>query len=434
MTDLKKISASVSGPIIFFASLLSLLYALGLADTKAIAVALVVIFILIESVRLNGKQKLIISVLSGLGLCTFLISLYFDGQRTIIDVLGEHLKLVMLLAAISFIRLVSTIERAPDKVGMPSYLTTLGGMHVFSAVANFSSVFMVGEQLYRNKKLGALSQIILGRGFSMAVLWSPFLSILPLTLEIVPNLTLQDVVPYTLALTFIGIGYTIFEAKTLHANELEEYSGYPLKRTTLVLPIALIMAVLVVSWIKPSLATVTVVTIFSLLVPISLLLFKTGLVATASTLTNHVVNRISETRGEIGLFFSAGVLAGGVKACLAVGLITMPIDHTNATVASIVLIAIYVIASMGVHQFALVAIFAGLLHDITTTPVLMAIAYILGTSLAMSGTMFSALSFILQSLFGCGLKSVVSLNFKYTIIMIVSAVIFMHVIEFFGVH
>jgi hypothetical protein len=55
-------------------------------------------------------------------------------------------------------------------------------------------------------------------------------------------------------------------------------------------------------------------------------------------------------------------------------------------IATFVLVSIVLFAAIGIHQFALVAIFMGFFADVTTTPTLMAIAYIMGTSISMSGS------------------------------------------------
>ncbi len=85
----------------------------------------------------------------------------------------------MLLTAISFIGMASNVSCDISKPGIRSFITTLLGMHVFSSVANFSSVIVVGDQIKKNEGIDQLSQLVLSRGFGMAVLWSPFLSLLP---------------------------------------------------------------------------------------------------------------------------------------------------------------------------------------------------------------------------------------------------------------
>lgn len=424
----------ISGLVIFLTLLLALIDTFGQADLSDAATLTAWAFVVLEFNRLTSKQRLPIYLLLGTG-CSFIAWAWYSGAEIQpLAILGEHLKLAMLLAAVNFIRLSTRLEQVNSKPGIRSFTTTLGGMHVLSSVANFSSMLLVGEQLKRKGTLSSLSQIILARGFSLAILWSPFLSILPLVLEQVPGTELYSIYPFTLGLALFGLLYTIVEAHYRQPSDIKCYQGYPMTTGTLLMPVSLIATILLVSWLWPNLPTVGVVSMLAMLTPLALLTVQQGPLEAGQRLTTHIVQRLADTRGEISLFLSAGFLAAGVKACITAGLFSLPFAYTDATVAIFVMWSITVLAFLGIHQFALVATYAGLLADVTTAPTLMAIAYIIATSVSMSGSLFSGVNFILQARFNCGGRTILRNNLTYSVLMLVAASLLIYMMQLMGIH
>lgn len=424
---------TLSGLLIFATLVMALINTFGLAVLALPATLTAWAFVLLEYLRLNRKQRIQISVLCAIGAAFTGWAWSQGSDAQLIDLLGEHLKLAMLLAAVNFIRLSTQLAPATDSPGPRSFLLTLGGMHLFSSVANFSSMLLVGEQIKRKGTLSPLSQIILARGFSLAIMWSPFLSILPLVLEQVPGAELYSIYPFSAALAVIGLLITFLDVRHRHNDEYHHYSGFPMTLGTLLLPLCLISTILLAAWIWPQLPTVGAVSLLAILTPLMLLTLRRGPLQATSRVIEHITQRLADTRAEISLFLSAGFLAAGVKACIAVGLIDLPFTHTDATVASMVMISIVVLAYLGIHQFALVAICAGLLADVTTAPTLMAIAYIVATSVSMSGSTFSGVNFILQARFACPARSLLKNNLNYSVMMLVAASLLMYLMQYMGV-
>ena len=171
----------------------------------------------------------------------------------------------------------------------------------------------------------------------------------------------------------------------------------------------------------------------SVAIPVALLLINKKR-KTLPTLIDQVTTKLPGARPEISLFLVAGFLAAAVKSCIAAGLIPSPFTETNALVAVITMTAIFVIGSLGVHQFALVAIFAGLLHSATNTPTQMAVAYIVGVSLAMSSSVFSGVNFILGGQYGVSNRQMLKDNLPYSLAMLLFTSIVLFTMEAVGVH
>lgn len=423
----------ITGPLLLTMWALVLLDYFQFGEFKAAATIAGWAFVLIEMPRLKPKQRPLIVTLGILGLACTLLAWFYGSEETLIDLLDEHLKLAMLLTAISFISMATRPEISTMKRGFKSYLSTLLGMHFFSSVANFSSIPVVGDQLQRKDKLDGLSQSILSRGFSLSVLWSPFLSITPLVLEQVQGAEVKNIFPFALSLAAIGITLTLLEARFRFSEQFNEYQGYPMKPSTLYLPVALIGSVLVLNTIFPQTSTVIIVSIVAVFIPVLLLLLREGLKSAGKKLNGHLFERLSDSRTEICLFLCAGFLAAGVKACIGVGLIGLPFTETNALVASLCLVAILVIASLGLNQLAVVAIFAGLLADVTTTPTIMAVTYIYATALSMYTSVFSGTNMILRVRYHSSSREILRNQLPFTLVMLLVGIAVLFTMEAMGV-
>mgnify|MGYP003644766872 FL=1 len=409
---------AVSGVLLLLTWALTLADTLNLIEATNLATLLAWAFLVIELPRLNRKQRLPILILIAAGFGFALWAWSRGGGFDLLHMMREHLKLVMLLAAVNFIRLATRLYPGGKSSGIRSFGLTLGGMHLFSSVANFSSLVLIGDQIQRHGRISPLSYILLSRGFSLAIFWSPFLSMIPLILEQVPGVQMPQVYPWALTLVVLAMVVTLIEAKLRYGDELATYQGYPLRPASLFLPGILIGTLLISHRLFPNTPMVAIVSAVAVLIPTTLMGWRNGLAGGLDTLKKHITTQLPNGRPEVSLFLAAGFLAAGVKACISSGLISFPFEQTSAMVAIITMLAIVIIASLGVHQFALFAIFAGLMHNVTATPTLMAIAYIMGVSLSMSGSVFSGLNFIVQGQYQVGNREILRHNLPYTLLML----------------
>lgn len=390
-------------------------------------------FVALEFPRLKAKQRPLIMTLGFAGLCCSLLAWFYGSEVTLLSILGEHLKLAVLLTAISFIGMAVKPVAAEFKRGFRSFTATFLGMHAFSSVANFSALPVIGDQIQREGRLSPVSQSIMSRGFSFAVLWSPFLSIMPLVLEQVPGTSIAMLYPFTIPLAIMGLAFTLLEMRLRHKRQFWVYRGYPLKAVTLRLPLLLISCVLLLHALFPETSTVMLVAVIAVFIPLLLVFIQQGSANTSSVFKQQVFHKISESRTEISLFLCSGLLAAGVKACIGVGLLSLPFTETNAWVASFCLITVVAVASLGINQLAVVAIFAGLLADVTTTPTLMAVAYIYATALSMYSSVFSGTNMILQTRYNCSGREILRNQLPFTAVMLCVGVAMLFLMQLWGI-
>ena len=256
---------------------------------------------------------------------------------------------------------------------------------------------------------------------------------IPLLLHQLPDVNMAAVYPWAIGIVVFALLFTLLESRLRYGKELADYQGYPMKPTTLMLPAVLIGTLLVAHQLFPDTAMLVLVSIIAVTVPLLLMLATQPLQESSKRVGNLVTTVLPNARPEISLFLAAGFLAAAVKSTISAGLIPSPVEHTNALVASAVMLLVFVIASLGIHQFAVVAIFGGLLAQATTTPTLMAVAYMVGVSLSMSSSVFSGSNFILQGQYGIRNRDVYRDNMPYSIAVLAFSTLLLFVMEANGV-
>ena len=144
----------LSGGLLLTTWLLTLISALGLLDVRLVATILAWLYVLLEFRNLKPKQRKPISALLIGGIGFSALSLWHTGNIDLLALGSEHLMLVMLLTSVNFIRLATRLYAGERNKGAKSFIATLTGMHLFSSVANFSSLLLVGDQIRRPAAAG----------------------------------------------------------------------------------------------------------------------------------------------------------------------------------------------------------------------------------------------------------------------------------------
>ena len=119
-------SVAVTGPILFVMCLLALLNTFQLSSTAELATVLACVFVLLELPRLKPGQRKQIGMLAGIGFAFALWAWFQGGDLALLDLLGEHLKLVMLLTAVNFISLATRLERSGERRGVGQFFLYAG--------------------------------------------------------------------------------------------------------------------------------------------------------------------------------------------------------------------------------------------------------------------------------------------------------------------
>ena len=129
---------------------------------------------LLLSHRLSRRQRLQTGWLLGLGVAGMAWGAWQGGSLNLGQALTGNQGLVSLLAAVSFLRLVTRPESAhgdaPPPRGRKALWRTLIGVHLFGAVINLSTVVILGDRMTTHGRMGKRRALALSRGFAAGLL------------------------------------------------------------------------------------------------------------------------------------------------------------------------------------------------------------------------------------------------------------------------
>ena len=162
-------------------------------------------------------------------------------------VLASNQALLAMLAAVSFLRLVTLPASAADDPtprGPGALRTTLLGVHLFGSVINLSALMIIGDRLSEHRPLTPTQAQVLSRGFAMAAHWSPFFAAMGVALTNAPGAQLPTLALFGLPVAALALGYTAIELG--RRPEATGFAGYPLHFGALWIPALLALAVLLI--------------------------------------------------------------------------------------------------------------------------------------------------------------------------------------------
>lgn len=330
--------------------------------------------------------------------------------------LSANAALIAMLAAVSFLRLVSdpggegarTLPTGPRALG-----STLLGVHLFGAVINLSTVFIMGDRLERSRGLERRAVMVLVRGFAAAAHWSPFFAAMAAALTFAPGAQLQPLMAVGVPLAAVALLMTLYDARRVGG---EPFTGYPMNLRGLWLPGLLAVAVLAAHVLAPALPVLGIITLFApaLALGVMLLRGREGRVL----LARHVGGNLPRMGNELALFLAAGVMAAGLGSVFTALGGWVPFTGYGVMEAGITLAVMVAIALVGVHPVIGVAAFGTLLAPLHPDPNLLAMTFLAAWSLGVSSSPFSGMNLALQGRYGVPALDFLRWNLFYSVRMI----------------
>jgi len=416
---------TLCGWLLFAALSLSILVGFGapLSPLLPGCLAWLVAFLLFG--RLGRVQQFQTLAMLAVGLVAAAIGLWRDVPlAALVRGLYANHVLIAMLAAVTFLRLVTTLQTEPVALpkGRAALWRTLLGVHLFGAVINMSAVFIIGDRLARRGRLSSLQARVLSRGFSLAAHWSPFFVAMGVALTQAPGsqlvtLSLVGLVPAAIGLGIAGAGLVRLPgAATLR--------GYPMQLKSLATPVTLALGVFLLRFWLPGVGVITLVSALSLLVTALLLLWQAPRQA-AARWQAQVVTQLPRMGGEVVLFLSAGVLSVGISMLVTgwgVSLAGMPFGPLQA---ALLLWLIVGLAVLGIHPLISIATSSGIIGTVGD-PNLLAMTYLMTWALGVAASPLSGMHMALQGRYGVPAYRFVGWNGRYVLLMLLvdSAVLF----------
>lgn len=369
---------------------------------------------------LTRGQRFQVGVLIVLGVAALAGSDQLGVRIEWVDVVDQNHGLLAMLAAVSFLRLVSMpAHRQPESPprGAHAYLRTLLGIHLFGAAINLSAVTIIGDRLTRSASERRTATLI-SRGFSAAALWSPFFAGMAVVLTYAPGARLPTLIAIGVFLASCGLAFTFAEAVRADPRRLAAFDGYPIHFDSLWVPGLLAGGVLLTHWVVPYWPVLTVITLLAPALTGAALVLRHGHHTARSGLLTHVRDELPEMVGELWLFLAAGVLAVGLGRLFAGLDGGLPFAEFTAGVAVATLVAGVGLAAVGVHPVITVSALAGWLAPVDPDPTLLALVFLMTWSVGVALSPLSATHLTLQGRYGVAAARLVRWNFSYGVFML----------------
>lgn len=385
--------------------------------------------VLLLAHRLGQRQRWQSAWLIGLGLAGMAWGTLQGMPLRLDQALASNQGLVGLLAAVSFLRLVTrpggTGDGEPLPRGRRALWRTLLGVHLFGAVINLSTVVILGDRMTTHGRLGRRRALALSRGFAAAAFWSPFFSAMAAALIYAPGARLGVVVLAGLPMAALSLWLTARDIDPEDPTLGAPFIGYPMHFAALWIPGLLVLIVLVVHSAAPGVSILATITLSAPLLTAAILLAQNG-AQTMHTLGDHIRHGLPSVVNELTLFLAAGVLAAGLTAVTGSAAGWLPFTHFGAAQASLLLLAMVGIAALGVHPVITLATAGVWLAPLHPDPNLLAITLLMGWAIGVPANPLSGLHLILQGRYGIDGYAFLRWNTGYVLRCLGAAILLLH--------
>jgi len=344
-------------------------------------------------------QRIQLGLLVFVGLTLLGIGMINGASMQWSTLLSQNTGMIMMVLSVGIIKLIITdeivvAEKLP--VGRRAYLDTILSVSVFGSVINISAPILIADRLTLNRPMTNFTAGTVVRGFSICALWSPFFAGTAIVLTAVPGIRLLELMMVGFPLFLSGIALLYWGGIFLKREKVEAFPGYPLKPDSLWVPATLALMVFVWNLLAPTVSILVAISLSSLVLTVGVLVLRKGQRRTRASLSNYVTKELPKAVNELQLFLSAGILASGLQAMVAVGWLTSPIVSFTGLTACLLLALIIFVAAMGIHPVIQIAALTPLILTSNPDPELLGLTYMFGWSLGTCGSPLSGTNLVIQ--------------------------------------
>ena len=373
---------------------------------------------LLLSYRLGQRQRIQTAWLLGLGIAGLAWSALHGAPLNLTQILAGNQGLVSLLAAVSFLRLVTRPEAAnrdaPSPRGRKALWRTLIGVHLFGAVINLSTVVILGDRMTTRGRLGKRRALALSRGFAAGAFWSPFFSAMAAALTYAPGAQLGVVVLAGLPMAAISLWLTARELDPGKTSAGAPFIGYPMRFSALWIPGLLVAIVLVLHALMPHWSILAIITLSAPLLTTGILMAQRGRGAWPP-LREHIRHGLAGTVNELALFLAAGVLAAGLISLTGQLGDWLPFERFGPPQASLLLLVMVGVAAFGVHPIITIAVYGVWLAPLHPDPNFLAITLLMAWGIGVPANPLSGLHLMMQGRYGIDGHAFLRWNASYVL-------------------
>lgn len=353
-------------------------------------------------IDLRFSAKIQVGILFGIG-SVFLLYAYQHGTTiNLVDAISRNALLVSMILSVGFLRLLLETEDNPTVLprGRRAYLNTLVALGVFGSVINISAPIMICDRLEQEQPIDHFMARSATRVFCMCSTWSPYFAGAAVILTYVHGVDLSQVMITGLPMLLMTIVGVYWVAVRFNQKRVDRFIGYPMSASKLWLPIAVTLLVLSTQAFLPEVPILIAISLSALLLTIGVLVWRTGLQSSVSTLSRHVSTGLPRSVNELLLFLSAGVLATGLTAFVETSLFDFDFPSFTYQSACITLAGMIIISALGIHPVIQISALTPLLITAGPDPELLAITYLFAWGLGTAASPLSGTHMVFQGRYG----------------------------------
>lgn len=368
--------------------------------------------------EIPSRTRRQVIILACIGLAGIAWGLHLGQAPDWAMILHGNALLLGMLAAVSFLRLIARPgtqagERLPS--GRRAVWSTLLGVHLFGAVINLSSVFIMGDRISRDSRLDRAQTVILTRGFTAAAFWSPFFAAMAAAMTYAPGASLPQIWLMGIPLAAFALLMT-----ALGCQRNGEFTGYPMHPAALALPGLLALAVLILHEWKRDWHILGIICLLAPTLSVAVLFVRDP--APLGRLRHHLATDLPGMRNELSLFLAAGVMAAGLNALFAGFGDWMPFTGFGGREASLLLLFMFATSLLGVHPVINIAALGTLLAPLKPDGTLLAMTFLCAWAIGVSTSPYSGINLAMHGRYGQETLDSLKWNGLYSLVMLLLSI------------
>lgn len=356
-------------------------------------------------------------VLLGLGFSAIVFSAAKGVFLGFGQVFSVNIPLLAMFVAVAFLTLTNKTNEDPNlPKGHRAVVTTALGTHFLGAVINLSVLFVFGDRLQKDGTLTREQMVILARSFSAAAWWSPFFIATGVALTYAPDMLWRETLIPGLIMSGIAIAYSVIEVCFCRKKE---FSGYPIRFESLMVPVFLAGVVICVHHFWPG---VNILILICIVAPLGAFCFMRSRPRKAA-LKDFIQQKILSVNSQFVLFLAAGVFSTGLKSVIMVypHLFNLTGMQFTPLLFTIALGVMLVVGFIGVHPLVSIAIASPLLLPLNPDHSQLAFMFLCSWAVCTGSSPLSGVGLALVSRYHASPRQIIQSNYHYVIIMWVIA-------------
>lgn len=375
--------------------------------------ALAWLVVIVEWNRLSRDSRRQANFLLVVGIAALLFSAWHGVFLGWQKIMTQNLQLLPMFIAVSFLALTNPAVQDDNLPGgKRAMVTTSVGTNLLGAVINLSIFFVFGDRLKRNNTLTRAQTIILARSFCAAAWWSPFFIAAGVALTYAPDMQYHRTLLPGLIMCGVAICYSIVEVGFIRNIE---FTGYPVRKESLAIPLLLAAAVISGHHFFPELGMILLICLVS---PPTAILFMRNRPRLLH-LHDFITNRIVTTVSQFVLFLAAGIFSIGITSVIQVypelfNFAGETFSHWLFAMVSALLIGLGLI---GVHPLVGISIVSPLLLPMHPDNSRLAFLFLTSWAISTGSSPLSGVGLVLTSRYHVSPRSILLSNFHYVIAM-----------------